>query len=241
MKRLIAIGFVLCLLVVVVAGNYGGEGREMEILVLLPPDISAEELSKKLDVKESDMFEYRQGYLKYLSKAAFECENFDKIDYAAAAKNYLAKLKLEPKLSYEFSGITEDGKIFAYRNGTIRKCVTNKHVNFHMDYNGVKLFGPGAKVRVYFSGNDVSGVITQLWSVKVVGKAKILDEEEVIKKLGGCKVKSIELVYFVPLPDGGTYIYPAYAVKCVQDGVEVGKIVPAISMSELKEVVSGEG
>ena len=241
MKRFIAIGFVLCLLIVVVAGNYGGKGREMEILVMLPPDISAEELSKKLDVKESDMFEYRQGYLKYLSKAAFECGNFDKIDYTAVAKDYLAKMKLEPKLSYEFSGIAEDGKIFAYRNGTIRKCVTNKHVNFQMYYNGVKLFGPGAKVRVYFSGNDVSGVITQLWSVKVVGKAKILDEEEVIKKLGGCKVKSIELVYLAPLPDGETYIYPAYAVKCVQDGIEVGKIVPAVPMSELKEVVSGEG
>ncbi|WP_456328778.1 hypothetical protein [Archaeoglobus sp.] len=222
---------------------YGGKGREMEILVMLPPDISAEELSKKLDVKESDMFEYRQGYLKYLSKAAFECGNFDKIDYAAVAKNYLAKMRLEPKLSYEFSGIAEDGKIFAYRNGTIRKCVTNKHVNFEMYYNGVKLFGPGAKIRVYFSGNDVSGVITQLWNVKVAGKVKILDRDAVVKELNGkCEVKSIELVYFVPLPEGDrTYIYPAYAVRCVQDGVEIGKIVPAISMSELKEVMSGEG
>ncbi|WP_202320669.1 hypothetical protein [Archaeoglobus neptunius] len=242
MRKFVA-GLALCLLLVVVAaGNYWGESKEMEVLVILPPDISAEELSDKLGVEKSDVFEYKQGYLKYFSKDAFECEDFDEVDYASAARNYLAKLKLEPKLSYEFSGIAEDGKIFAYRNGTIRKCITNKHVNFQMYYKGIKLFGPGAKVRVYFSGNGVSGVITQLWNVKAVGKVGILDRDVAVKELKGCNVKSIELVYFVPLPEGDrTYIYPAYAIRCVHEGVEIGKIVPAVPISELEEVTSGEG
>ncbi len=241
MRKFVA-GSALCLLLVVVAaGNYWNESKEMEVLVILPPDISAEELSRKLGVK-AGVFEYRQGYLKYISKDAFECGDFGEIDYASAARDYLVKLKLEPKLRYEFSGVAEDGKIFAYRNGTIRKCVTNKHVNFQMYYEGIKLIGPGAKIRVYFSGNDVSGVITQLWNVKVAGKVRILDRDAAVKELNGkCKVKSIELVYFVPLPEGGrTYIYPAYAIRCVQDRVEIGKIIPAVPISELKEVMSGE-
>jgi hypothetical protein len=251
MRKFVIAGIVLLSLVAIISaaslGMIETQDKKMEILVISPPNISAEEISKRLtiDKRGSYVFEYKQGYLKYISSEAFECNDAklsDK-DYRCLAEKYLSELRIEPKLSYEFSGIAEDGKIFAYRNGTAKKCITNRHVNFQLYYNGIKLFGPGAKVRVYFSGDDVAGVITQLWDVKVVGKAKVLDREEVIKKLNDeCgSIGSIELAYFVPLPeDGRTYIYPAYVVECVQNGVSVGKIVPAVSMSELKEVVGGE-
>ena len=247
MKKFVIVLLLILSLSIAFAANVGTKtANKMDVLVIVPPN--AKGVADKLASELGGEIEYRSGYVKYLPARIFEkCQNVKSVNYKAEAEKFLAEYGLKPKLPYKFRNVVKDGRVVSYRNGTTKECTTNVHVNFDMYYNGVRLFGPGAKVRVYFGERGVGGVISQLWSLKSVGKVKIKGEREVINEIekGGAKITSVELVYFVPLPEEAkTYVYPAYVVKYTTSiggqRVEMAKIVPAVPMEDLKKVIAGE-
>jgi len=93
------------------------------------------------------------------------------------------------------------------------KELTLPHVNFALSYNGIPIWGLGAKVRIYIGeGGGVVGFIGRFWEVRSAGEVSILRPEEAVQKLkelgyGGSVprkmvsrviVKYIELVYYAP-------------------------------------------
>jgi len=257
----------LLLLSLVVSGiiaNATNQTNEVEILKIQPAKIDPIDLAKKLGVKgeikrmaygwramsDSELFIVRDiGTVIYLSKDAFGSYRRDRMPSNAKdiADKFLEEFNLRPKMKVKYKGTVDDEKIIYFRNGTKVKLIMNRHVNYELEYNGIRLIGPGAKVRVYL-GDDgrVTGVITQLWTVKPVKKVKIKSPEEVARELG-VNVDSIELVYYVPTFENNTnkaYIIPAYVIKAhtIIDGtpVRIGKIVPAVSIEEIKELMQDE-
>jgi len=173
----------------------------------------------------------------------------------AAAEQLLEKLKangLMPEgLNISFSDVANDTMIFAFKNGTISTYLNNVHVNFALSYKGVPLWGPGAKVRVYFGEEaEIIGFIGNLWNVKAVEAVHTLTPNEALEKLkeigfgdgipdsvvSEAIVKSVELVYFAPSPEAeSTHIIPAYHIKgmliCRDGGtVNFEQTVPAVPL-----------
>jgi hypothetical protein len=188
---------------------------------------------------------YRTGGVEFfdnykMSKGCLTPQKLPAIDECVRiAKELLKKLEahgLVPKgLEMTFAELANDTIVFAFKNGTRKTFLNNIHVNFALSYNGIPIWGPGAKARVYIGeGGEVVGFIGRFWEVRSAGEVSILRPEEAVQKLkelgygrsvpremvSKVIVKSIELVYYAPPPDvEPTQLVPFYVVK----GVLVGK------------------
>ncbi len=220
------------------------------------------------EAHERELLIYDSGFIRFFDRYKLrtsmieESKIMDKEELLEKANEFIMKLNslgLMPMnvtigLSSEDS-IVNDMISIMYRNGTTRSYVNNVHVNYKLYYEGLELYGPGAKFRIYFDDKgNVIGFLGVFFRVKEYKELTILSPMDAVNKLydvgfgrsmpinlvDRAVVKSIKLVYFVPTPSvNTTYIIPAYIIK----GELIGKngekqefiqIVWAVSMDELK-------
>jgi hypothetical protein len=207
-----------------------------------------------------EVWMYESGSIKYFDNLKMEnslCspQELPSVkNCLAIAEQFLEKLKAEELISknleLSFAEVANDTTVFALKDGTTTTFINNIHVNFALSYNGISLWGPGAKVRVYIGEEgEIIGFIGNFWEVELAEKVKILTPEqaaEKLKEVGYGKsiprdmvskaiVKSIELVYYAPPPEAyNANIMPFYVIKgsligkdgCVAD---FAQIVSAVS------------
>jgi hypothetical protein len=157
---------------------------------------------------------------------------------------------LQTNLDMEFRDVVRDKMVIAHADGTIENCFTNAHVNYDLSFNGTKLYGPGAKLRVYIgSGGEITGLMKYLPQIEELETVQTLTPEEAIEVFRGgdygaseATIQSFKLVYYVPSPEAETtYIIPVYNLSGTftlpnGDVVGFGKIIPAVSQSELENM-----
>lgn len=203
---------------------------------------------------------YASGGIKYFDNdkmccAAYTWQELPLTENCIAiAEQFLRRLKAEGitsrSLQISFSDVANDTITIYYTvNGSEKTMLNNIHVNFMLYYDGLPLWGPGAKVRVYIGkGGEIIGFIGSFWEVNASQKVRILKPRQAVEKLRElgygvdvpreriikAVVESVELVYFTPsLEAEFTKITPAYVIKgkvYTNDGVATGflQMLPAI-------------
>jgi len=165
-------------------------------------------------------------------------------------ENLRRKGLLQSTLDTAFKDVVSDEGMIAHRDGRIENYIANIHVNYSLSFSGIKVSGPGAKLRVYIGkGGEVTGFMGNLWEVserKIVGMLKPEEAIELFKKrdYGAIKaaVRSIELMYYVPPPTVKTaYIIPVYQFNgefTLEDGSAIGfvEFLPAVPPSEIESM-----
>jgi hypothetical protein len=207
---------------------------------------------------------YTTGNIRYydhekMQKTLLRIEEIMPIDkYIQLARDFVEKLKLygliPSKISIELNKSRED--VVAYDetiigtvNGSRTYYVNNVHVNFDLHYDGVRIWGSGGKVRVYFGRDgEIIGFIGDFWNIKSTRKVQLIRPDEAIQKLrevgygrsmprsmiNRVVIKSVELVYYAPTPGAeSTVIIPVYHIRGFLIGknnekVEFAQWVPAV-------------
>ena len=203
---------------------------------------------------------YKSGGIEYLDTY----KTFEKIyrqdelpsDLACReiAESFIENIRgeglLHTNLDVEFRDVVRDEIVIAHADGTIENCFTNAHVNYDLSFNGTRLYGPGAKLRVYIgSGGEITGLTKYLPEIEETRVVRTLTPEEAIGVFRSgdygaseATIQSFELVYYVPSPEAETtYIIPAYNISGTftllnGDVVGFGKIIPAVSQSEIEDM-----
>ncbi len=206
-----------------------------------------------------EVYVYKSGGINYLdwSKAFEGGYRQDELpsdpECREMAESFLENLRsqglLQTALQVEFNDVIRDQMVIAYADGTIEDYFMNAHVNYALSFNGTRLSGSGAKLRVYIgSGGEVTGIIKYVPEITEFKTVRILTPEEAIGVFkrgdyGASKatIQSFELVFDVPHPEVETaYIIPVYKLEgtfTLPDGdiVSFGEIVPAVRQSEIEE------
>lgn len=170
-----------------------------------------------------------------------------------ASEQFIGNLKsqgLTGNLQLSFKDIVKDVTVIGNINGSRTSLINNIHVNFEISYDNIRLWGPGATVRVYFDNHgDIIGFKGAFWSIEANQKSTILTPTQAIDKLNevgfgtsmdkslvsNATVKSVNLVYYVASPEAQyTQIVPAYVIK----GEVTGK---DNTVSEFAQIVMAVG
>lgn len=165
-------------------------------------------------------------------------------------ENLKSKGFLQTTLDIAFEDVVSDEKIIAHPDGTRENYIVNIHVNYSLSFGGTRLWGPGAKLRVYIGeGGEVTGFIGNLWETSEFKTAETLKPGEAIELFkkgdyGASKavIQSIELVYYVPPPAvKNVYIIPIYKFEgefTLMDGsaLDFAEFVPAVQPSEIENM-----
>jgi alpha-galactosidase len=186
----------------------------------------------------------------------------------AIAEVFLAKLRTEDLVSKSLhmflEDVVADTTVIAQKENENDNTYTtttfwnNVHVNFALSYDNIRLWGPGAKVRVYLGKEgEIIGFLGNFLEVKPFKMVHILTPEQAIENLrdvgygesmpknmvSKAVIKSIELVYSVPSPGAEvTYLVPVYDIKGTltgEDGVVVDFVQTVLAVPQ-NELVFGE-
>lgn len=202
------------------------------------------------DDSEIEVTIYKGGQLEYSTgkewSNTYKKEEFLSEKQAKdAAKGIVQKLIDADTLNKDMVDISKseivNDEMCAYdtKNGKIDCKATNQHVNIPISYKGIKIDGPGGKVRTYFSkGGEMVGLINSVGKLVVDEKVSIITPKDAIEKLKqdgyrDIDITTMELVYEAKSPEESTgTIEPSYKIEGVQhtpsgDDIRFGMFIPA--------------
>lgn len=216
-------------------------------------EIKSDDTKAAMSVKDNTDAEitiYKKGQLKYFTGKQWD-EMYKKEELPSdkeakdTAAGLVKKLIDEDLLNKDTVDVTKSEVAYdetcrapVGQPDKVECFVSNKHVNVDLSYEGISLYGAGAKVRVYLGKNgELLGFMNSVGKVVPDKKVSIITPKDAIDKLKdkGYKditIDSIRLVYDVKSPEDGVgLIEPVYDIQgkqhTIAEDVSFAIMIPA--------------